>query len=197
MNTSMISKIRHQLDRWNSYKLSLKGDRVFVFHLVDWTETILVALVLALIIRKYVIQTSKVPTGSMIPTMMVGDRLFVNKFIYRFQDPRRGDIVVFKSPKKDGKDYVKRCVGLPGETIEIKKGIVYANGKQLIFPGIQILRDYDFRDPIVVPAHSFFMLGDNRAHSWDSRFWGFVPKEDVLGRAWFRFWPLPTMQVLR
>ena len=132
----------------------------------------------------------------MVPTLNVNDRLFVNKFIYRFKTPERGDIVVFKSITDD-KDYVKRCVGLPGETIEIKKGNVYINGKLFFIPGVKIIRDYDYRDPVTVPENSYYVLGDNRSKSADSRYWGFVPEKNLLGKATFTFWPLNRMRLLR
>ena len=193
----MLTPIRQQHTRWESYKARLKSDNILLYWLVDLIETVVVAFALALMIRHFVVQTSLVPTGSMIPTMMVGDRLFVNKFIYRFSTPHRGDIVVFKSPYKDKKDYVKRCIGLPGETIEIKRGVVYSNDIPLVLPGINVQEDYSYYGPTKVPTDNYFMLGDNRDNSSDSRVWGFVPKEDLLGKAFFTFWPFSRMQVLR
>ena len=133
----MIQKIRKKYHNYQSYKSKQKKEKKFVYDIVETIETLVVAGLLALAIKEYVIQVSVVPTGSMIPTLIGGvdgeynDRLFVNKFIYDFMAPKRGDIVVFKSPHKDGKDYVKRCVGLPGETVKLDRGIVYINGKEL------------------------------------------------------------------
>ena len=180
-----------------NYKVALKEKSNIRYLFVDLLETLVIALVLALIIRQYVIQVSLVPTGSMIPTLNIRDRLFVNKYIYRFNTPERGDIVVFKSPKADGKDYVKRCIGLPGDEIEIIKGYVYVNGKPLVVQGVNIQRDYSFFGPVIVPQDQYFMLGDNRANSQDSRYWGFVPKKDLLGKALFTFWPVSRMYLLR
>jgi signal peptidase I len=193
----MIKKIRTLLQNWNNYKLKLRQNNRSLYYLVDFVEAVVVALVFALIIRKYVIQTSLVPTGSMIPTMMIRDRLFVNKFVYRFSEPKRGDIIVFKSPYKDKKDYVKRCIGLPGEKIEVRKGVVYINDKQLVFPGVNVIRDYSYFGPVDVPADRFIMMGDNRPNSLDSRVWGFVDREDILGKAFFTFWPFSRMQMLK
>ena len=193
----MISTIRNKLSQWSSYKKDLKETNKWKYYALDLVETIIVALVLALIIRKFVVQTSMVYSGSMIPTMMIGDRLFVNKFIYTFQTPKRGDIILFKSPYKDGKEFVKRLVALPGETVEIKKGIVFINGKEIAFPGVDVQRDYSYFGPEVVPADSYFALGDNRGNSADSRVWGYVPRQDLLGEALFTFWPLNRMQLLR
>jgi len=199
----MIRKIRLYLDRWNNYKLNLKKRSKIAHALVEWTQVILEALVLALIIKEFIIQVSVVPTGSMIPTMIGGranqfnDRLIVNKYVYRFGLPKRGDIVVFESPHKDGKDYVKRCIGLPGETVELRNGYVYINGKELVLVGVDIQRDYSYFGPVVVPVKHYLMLGDNRAMSQDSRFWGYVPEEDLIGKAFFTFWPFNRMRVLR
>ena len=189
--------IRDYYFRWSHYKQELKQSSKMRYLVVDTVETILVALVLALVIRHYVIQVSLVPTGSMIPTLNVRDRLFVNKFVYRFKAPVRGDIVVFRSPHGDGKDYVKRCIGEPGDEIEIKRGYVYVNGKQLLLEGVNIHRDYSYYGPVIVPYDSYFMLGDNRGNSQDSRYWGFVPKKDLLGKALFTFWPFSRMYLLR
>ncbi|MFC1770786.1 signal peptidase I [Candidatus Margulisiibacteriota bacterium] len=202
----MFKTIREKNRQWKEFKANLKKKSFSLYILVDIVETVLVALILALIIRKYVIQTSIVPTGSMIPTMEINDRLFVNKFIYRFKQPERGDIVVFKSPYQDGKDYVKRCIGLPGDKLEIKRGQVYIDNEQLILPGVKILlvtadgnanELYKYYGPVTIPEASFFMMGDNRGNSLDSRVWGYVPKEDLLGKAVFTFWPLSRMKVLK
>jgi signal peptidase I len=192
----MLKKIRLTHSKWNKYKAELKEKSRFKHFVVDFLETIIVALALALLIRKFIIQTSLVPTGSMIPTLNIRDRLFVNKFIYRFSDPKRGDIVVFLSPHDDGKDYVKRCIGVPGDSIQLIKGKVFINNKQLILAGITVQEDYSFTDPVNVPEGHYFMLGDNRGNSQDSRYWGFVPKEDVLGEALFTFWPISRMRLL-
>tara|TARA_A100001015_G_C14937376_1_gene691045 strand:- start:842 stop:1429 length:588 start_codon:yes stop_codon:yes gene_type:complete len=194
---NFFKKIKDAKSHWKNYKDSLKKENYWFHFIVDWIETIVVALVLALLIRHFIIMTSIVPTGSMIPTFKINDRLFVNKFIYRFTTPERGDIVVFKSPKKDKNDYVKRCIGLPGDTIEIKKGIVYINQLPLSLPGVNIQRDYDYKSEITVPDNQYYVLGDNRANSLDSRYWGFVPKENLVGKALFTFWPLNRMRILR
>ena len=191
------------ISRWKSTKETLKVSRKWVFYVVEFVETILVALFFALLIKTYIIQVSVVPTGSMIPTLIGGvegqsnDRLFVNKFIYDFSVPNRGDIVVFESPHEDGKDYVKRCIGLPGETVQLKRGKVFINDKELVLVGVDIQRDFDFYGPVQIPEGHYFVLGDNRSMSQDSRYWGFVEQDNVIGKALFTFWPFPRMRWLK
>ena len=162
----------------------------------EWTSSILVALVLTLIIRTYVIQAFKIPSGSMRPTLMEGDKLFVNKYIYRFRKPERGDIIVFKYPVDPKKDFIKRLVGFGGENVEIRDGKIYVEGQALEDPATFGKFYYYNHDPyggpndtIKVPEGSFYVLGDNSANSTDSRFWGFVPRKNILGKAIFRWWP--------
>ncbi len=199
----MITRIKDSYQRYKAYKQTFKDKNKLLFYSIDFVETIIVALFLALLIKTYIIQVSVVPTGSMIPTLIGGvdgtynDRLFVNKFVYFFKEPERGDIVVFKSPHQDGKDYVKRCIGVPGDTIEIKQGIVFINGKELILVGVEIRKDYTFYGPEIIPEKSYFMLGDNRSMSLDSRAWGFVPKKDIIGKALFTFWPMNQIRALK
>lgn len=193
---TMLTKYRRLQARWNQYKADTKAVSPIKYWIVEITESLGVALIFALLIRHFIIMVSVVPTSSMVPTLKVGDRLFVNRFIYRFTDPERGDIVVFKSVVDD-KDYVKRLVGLPGETVELRKGIVYINGKELSFPGVNVQYDYDTQDPLTIPPGHYYMLGDNRAFSADSRIWGFVPRKNVEGQALFTFWPFTHMQLLR
>lgn len=199
----MIKKIRKKYQHYLTYKAKKKKDKKFVYYIVETIETLLVAGLLALAIKEYVIQVSVVPTGSMIPTLIGGvdgelnDRLFVNKFIYDFKAPKRGDIVVFKSPHKDGKDYVKRCIGLPGETIKLVRGVVYIDNKELILAGVDVQRDYSFFKPVTIPQGHYFVLGDNRSMSQDSRYWGFVPRKDIIGKALFTFWPFKRMKPLK
>ena len=162
----------------------------------EWAHSILVALVLTLILRTFVVQAFKIPSGSMRPTLMEGDKLFVNKFIYRFHVPQRGDIIVFRYPVDPKKDFIKRLVGFPGETVEIRNGKIVVEGKTLEDPASFGKFYYYNHDPyggpgakVKVPDNSYFVLGDNSANSTDSRFWGFVPKKNVLGKAIFRWWP--------
>ena len=172
-------------------------------------EAILVAIVLALFIRTFVIQAFKIPSGSMKQTLLVGDHILVNKFIYGVKipflqttiipitNPKRGDIVVFKFPEDPSKDFIKRVIGIAGDKVEIRDKKVYVNNKLLnhdfgihtdsyILPASVQPRD-NF-GPIVVPPHSLFVMGDNRDQSYDSRFWGFVDLKAVKGKALMIYW---------
>jgi len=192
----MFKMFREKINQWNAYKQNLKEKKPIYFIVVESIETIVFALVFALLIRKYILQTSLVFSGSMEPTMMVGDRLFVNKMAYHFRDPHRGEIILFQSPYKDKKEFVKRLIALPNEKVQIINGTVYINDKLLTLPGINFRKDYDNFGPIMVPKDHYFALGDNRSNSADSRIWGFVPKEQLIGKALYVFWPLNRMQVL-
>ena len=169
----------------------------FIREAKEWAQSIAVALILTLIIRTYVVQAFKIPSGSMRPTLMEGDKLFVNKFLYRFKPMERGDIVVFKFPGEPKKDFIKRLVAFQGETVEIRDGKLYINGKVLDEPDSFGKFFYYNHDPfggpnekIKVPGDSLYVLGDNSANSTDSRFWGFVPQKNIIGKAIFRWWPL-------
>lgn len=181
----------------------------------DWTESIIVAFFLAMVIRAFVVQAFKIPTGSMRMTLIEGDLILVNKFIYgakvpflnfwlpAVRSPQRGDVVVFIYPEDKKKDFIKRLVGLPGETIEIKGGSIYINGQpatEPIFNQIYYYNRGDFSaegQKITVPQNSYFVLGDNSTSSKDSRFWGFVPKENLLGQALIIYWPLNRIRQIK
>ena len=162
----------------------------------DWLETIVVALILALIIRAFFLQVFWIPSGSMEPTLDVNDRIVVNKIIYHFREPRRFDIIVFRAVASMGegkKDLIKRLIGLPGETIEGKKGEIFINGERLIenhsmnseYYSNLITLPATF-GPIKIPIDSYFAMGDNRPNSNDSRYWGVVPKNNLIGPAFLR-----------
>jgi len=159
----------------------------------EWAETIVTALILALIIRAFVIQVFYIPSGSMEPTLEIGDRIIVNKFIYRFSAPKRFDIIVFEYPyTKAGekkKDYIKRIIGLPDETLEVRDGDVFINGVKLNEKHM-MSKDMSGFSKFKVPFDSYFMMGDNRGNSADSRVWGYMPKKFIKGPAVFRIWPL-------
>lgn len=170
----------------------------------EYLEPIVIAILIALFIRTFIVQAFKIPSSSMEPTLQVGDHLLVNKFIYgikipfmdtkyfQFRKPQRGDIVVFIYPKDRSKDFIKRVVGTEGEKIEIVRDKIYIND-QLIDdpwghydernPAVKYLQPMERFGPVVVPKGSFFVLGDNRDNSQDSRFWGYVNFSEVKGKA--------------
>lgn len=163
----------------------------------EYAEAIVIAIILAMVIRTFVIQAFKIPSGSMIPTLVVGDHILVNKFIYCFKEPQKGDIIVFKYPDDHKIDYIKRTIGVEGDEIQIKDKQVYINGKMIEEPYIIhndsniIHLDFNPRDnygPVIVPKDSYFMMGDNRDSSRDSRYWGFVKRDEIRGKAFVIYW---------
>ena len=181
----------------------------------DWIESIIVAFILAMIIRTFVIQAFKIPSGSMRSTLLEGDLILVNKFIYgakipfidlnlpALRQPKKGDVIVFIYPDSPKKDFIKRLAGLPGETLEIKNGTVYVNDKPLI-DSIFNQRYYYNRGEfgqegrkIKIPDDNFFVLGDNSASSQDSRYWGFVPRKNILGKALVIYWPPQRIRIIK
>ena len=181
----------------------------------EWVESIVVAFILAMIIRTFVIQAFKIPSGSMRSTLLEGDLILVNKFIYgakipfidlnlpALRQPKKGDVIVFIYPDSPKKDFIKRLAGLPGETLEIKNGTVYVNDKPLI-DSIFNQRYYYNRGEfgqegrkIKIPDDNFFVLGDNSASSQDSRYWGFVPRKNILGKALLIYWPPQRIKIIK
>lgn len=157
----------------------------------DLISIIIIAFILAMLIRTFIVEPRVVPTESMVPTIKAGDRLLVNKFIYYFKKPARGDIVVFKPPEElhAESDYVKRVIGLPGEKVEIKNNKLYINDQEMKEPYLTKSMIGDF-GPTIVPKNCLFMMGDNRNNSLDSRYWGAWLTEDrVIGKAFCIYWP--------
>ncbi len=177
----------------------LKKVLKFIFEYVDSARS---ASILALVIVTIIVQTFGIPTGSMIPTLNIGNHLMVNKFIYYFRKPERGDVMVFVYPVNPKKDFIKRLVGLPGEMIQIKDGSVFINGEELRAPQT-IAERYYYNEGmygeglIKIPDNTYFVMGDNTKNSKDSRFWGFVPKKNLLGKAFFIYWPLTKMRIIK
>ncbi|MBN2057994.1 MAG: signal peptidase I [Candidatus Saganbacteria bacterium] len=164
----------------------------------DWTETIVVAFIMALVIRAFFIQVFWIPSSSMEPTLDIQDRLVVNKVTYHFREPRRMEIVVFRQVAPEDmpkKDLIKRLIGLPGETLEVRDGIVYINGKSLEEKH-PMNRDFSDFGPVKVPDDAYFVMGDNRPASADSRFWGFLPKKNLIGPAKMIIWPLNKISLI-
>ena len=178
----------------------------------EYFESIVVAVILALFIRTFVVQAFKIPTGSMEPNLLVGDHLLVNKFVFAptlsgvertllpMRPIVRGDVVVFKFPEDPERDFIKRIIGLPGETIEVKGTQVLVNGTAIAQPFAHFLLPHDPNapvnegdpreryGPVTVPAGHYFAMGDNRDNSQDSRYWGFLPSHYVKGRALMIYW---------
>lgn len=168
----------------------------------EYAEAIVIAIVLALFIRTFVIQAFKIPSGSMKPTLLVGDHILVNKFIYGIKlpftdkilislsQPERGDVVVFKFPLDTRKDYIKRVIGLPGDRVELVDKQLLINGRPTEDPRASYSISGNMRmfGPVTVPAGHLFVMGDNRDESSDSRVWGFVPRPYLKGKAFFIYW---------
>jgi signal peptidase I len=172
-------------------------------------EAIFIAILLALFIRAFIVQAFKIPSGSMKPTLQIGDHILVNKFTYGIKlpftditivslgEPERGDIIVFEYPVEPDKDFIKRVIGLPGDVVEIREKKVYINGEAIdqgytqytenhIIPGE--INPRDNFGPVAVPDKAYFVLGDNRDNSYDSRFWGFVEERALKGEAFIIYW---------
>ena len=167
--------------------------------LFQWVLVIIGAVILAFLIDTFVIVNAQIPSGSMENTIMTGDRVFGNRLAYKFSDPKRFDIIIFKYPDDESQLFIKRIIGLPGETVEIHDGNIYINGSDTP------LEDVDIKEPMegsfgpyTVPEDCYFVMGDNRNNSRDSRYWEhtFVTRDEILGKAVFRYWPLNKMKFL-
>ena len=179
----------------------------------EYFESIVIAVILALFVRTWVVQAFKIPTGSMENNLLIGDHLLVNKFVFaptatgaeRLVMPvstvRRGDVVVFEYPEEPERDFIKRVIGLPGETLELRRKVIHIDGKPLEEPYVHFLQPpgdgtaelttFDLREsygPVVVPAGHYFVMGDNRDNSRDSRYWGFLPERYIKGKALLVYW---------
>ncbi|MFC1703646.1 signal peptidase I [Candidatus Omnitrophota bacterium] len=181
----------------------------------EWVESIVIALILAMVIRTFIVQAFKIPTGSMRTTLLEGDRIIVNKFIYgvtipfteirlpKLKDPQRLDVIVFVYPEDKSRDFIKRLIAFGGEAVEIKNGDIYVNGELIDDPKIRGIHYYNRGNfgkegkPIIVPEGSFFVLGDNSASSRDSRYWGFVPEDLLIGKAILIYWPVDRVRALQ
>jgi signal peptidase I len=181
----------------------------------EYFESIVIAVILALFIRTFVVQAFKIPTGSMENNLLIGDHLLVNKFTFGpaasslerallpFRTIQRGDVIVFKYPEEPARDFIKRVIGLPGDTVELRDKKVSINGTPLDEPYVHFIEppgatsefrevtSFDVRErygPVTVPANQYFVMGDNRDNSQDSRYWGFLPRDYVKGRALVIYW---------
>jgi signal peptidase I len=174
----------------------------------EYAEALIVALLLALFIRSFVVQAFKIPSGSMLPTLQIGDHILVNKFVYGLRlpypfekpitewgHPQRGDVIVFIYPRDPSKDFIKRVVAVAGDTVEIRHKRLYVNGEKVDDPYAtfadgdqEVPGPRDNFGPETVPPHKLFVMGDNRDRSHDGRFWGFVDRDDVKGKAFLIYW---------
>jgi len=158
---------------------------------LEFLIILLVSFVLVFgFVRPFVIEAFWIPSASMVPTLKYGDRVLVNKFIYRFTEPERGDVIVFKSVEGDDEDLIKRVVGVPGDEIAVRDGKLFVNGEPQKEPYVnKKYPDRSFYAPTTVPKDHVFAMGDNRANSQDSRIFGPVPEKNIEGEAFLRFWP--------
>jgi signal peptidase I len=177
----------------------------------EYFESIVIAVILALFVRTWVVQAFKIPTGSMEPNLLIGDHLLVNKLVFGpslggferavlpQEEPSRGEVVVFKYPEEPERDFIKRVIGLPGETLEVRDRRVYINGTPLDEPYVHFLEPSfggeggigDVRHkygPVTIPEGHYFVMGDNRDNSQDSRYWGFLPRGYIKGKALVIYW---------
>jgi len=161
----------------------------------EWFITILTAIILVIIIRAFILDSRIVPTPSMVPTIQCGDRLFVEKITHRFWGLERGEVIVFVPPEQSQltDDLIKRLIGLPGDTIEIKDGTLYINDKPQEEPYLAEPIQYEF-GPVKVPEGKMFVLGDNRNRSFDSHEWGFAHLDSIKGKALITYWPLNRLK---
>ena len=170
----------------------------FLPDLRSWARDIVVSLGIAGVVIVFLYQPVKVEGNSMMPQLADQERIFINKFIYRFENIQRGDVVVFWYPLDPAKSYIKRVVGLPGETVQVTNGDVWDNGRRLFEPYVPAeYRDRQSMGPLRIPPNEFFVLGDHRTSSNDSRVWGTVERRYIYGKAVFAYWPMDLLGILR
>lgn len=169
-----------------------------LYDLLDWIRVIVIAVCIALFLNYFVIINSTVPSGSMEPTIMTGSRMIGFRLSYVFGEVERGDIIIFKYPDDTSQNFVKRVIGLPGETVEIIGGVVYIDGTELEEDYLEVVPADEDWGPYVVPEDSYFVLGDNRNNSRDSRYWSntYVPEDYIIGKALFCYWPFDCIGLL-
>ncbi len=176
-----------------------KNDKEYSFvkaTLFDYGKTFVIIFVVVFILSQFVYMNATIPSGSMQNTIMQGDRIFGNRLAYIKDDPKRYDIIIFKYPDDTSKTFIKRVIGLPGETVEIKNGNVYIDGSETPLDDSFCAEETEGEfGPYVVPEDSYFVMGDNRNNSLDSRYWNntFVSKDQILAKAVFRYWPFTSI----
>ena len=185
--------INEQIDNEIDVHSKVQKSRI-AFELKSWFRDIMFAFAIAIFIVIFVVQPVKVEGTSMQPQLVDQERIFVNRFIYRFQDISRGDIVVFWYPKDNRKSFIKRVLGVPGDEVEIRRGSVFINGNKVEEPYLKPeFRDNKSFGKVIVPPDNFFVLGDHRNSSNDSRSWGYVARELIYGKAIFSYWPVSRL----
>ncbi|KJS11210.1 MAG: signal peptidase I [Peptococcaceae bacterium BRH_c8a] len=164
--------------------------------LLEILESVAIAVLLAVLIRMFLFQPFIIPSESMYPTLQISDRIMVNKLSYHLGDPSRGDVIVFKYPMDPSRDFVKRLIAVGGETIEVRDSVLFINDEPV--SEAYLPSDLDFNDfgPVEVPPGTYFMMGDNRNSSEDSRSWGMLPEENIIGKAVVIYWPLNRIELL-
>jgi signal peptidase I len=182
----------------------LKIIKAVINFFLDFVEMGVFALVVFVITYLFLFQPHQVKGNSMYPNYHDGEYLLTNKLSYRFGNPKRGEVIIFKAPKNEDYDYIKRIIALPGEKIKVSQGLVYVNNKAVIetdYLSDQIKTQAGLflseEKELTVGEGEYFVLGDNRSHSSDSRDWGTVPEENIIGKAWFRYWPLSKIGILK
>ncbi len=162
----------------------------------DLLESVVLAVVLAALLRMFIIQPFYIPSASMEPTLLINDRIIVNMLIYRFHPPQRGDVIVFRYPLDPSRDFIKRLVAFGGETVEVRNNNLIINGVRIVEPYLphEVMADYG---PFPVPQGSYFVMGDNRNNSDDSRDWGPLPKRNIIGKAFLIYWPPGRMRLIK
>ena len=174
------------------------SERGILPDLRSWVRDVVVSLAIAGVVIVFLYQPVKVEGNSMMPELADQERIFINKFIYRFESINRGDVVVFWYPLDPSKSYIKRVVGLPGETVQVVNGDVFVDGKRLTEPYVPTeYKDGQTLGPVRVPSGEFFVLGDHRTSSNDSRVWGTVERNLIYGKAVFVYWPVQQLGILR
>jgi len=193
----MVSNDKH-VQAEGARKPSATGKSVFR----EYAEALIIAILLALVIRTFVVQAFKIPSGSMLPTLQIGDHILVSKFLHHLRPIQRGDIIVFKFPLDESRDFIKRVIALPGETLEIRDKQVWIDGKPLVEP-YAVFSDgasgrpgeRDRIGPVTIPADRLFMMGDNRDHSMDSRYWGLLDIAKVRGKAFLVYFSVKSEEI--
>ena len=168
--------------------------------LIQWLIAILVAFIIALFVDNFLIVNAQIPSGSMENTIMTGDRVVGNRLSYLTKDPERYDVIIFKYPDDESQLFIKRIIGLPGETVEIRDGHIYIDGSSAPLEDVET-KEYMVGNygPYTVPEGCYFVMGDNRNDSKDSRYWinPYVSKDKILGKAVFRYWPITEMKTIK